>query len=447
MKTLPLSRRSFLQTTMGATAANLLPIPATAMPIEQISPPQNQNAATLNLSFGIIGVGMQGSSLLRTSIAIPGMKCVAACDLYDERHVLAKEIAGSGIRTTRRYQDLLDSKDIDCLIVATPDHWHKQIVIDAVAAGKDVYCEKPMSHSIAEGAAMVKAVQATERILQVGSQWPSSALYIKAKEMIAAGAIGKVSLVELSMGRNDPTGAWEYPPPPGRSEQNLDWTTWLGDTPRRPLDPIAFARWRCWRAYGSGVAGDLMVHLISGMQAALGLSAMPDRALATGGIVRWKDGREMPDLHLVLFEYGDLIVSVRLTLDTGTPAVSRFLGSHGIIEIAPPQLTWTPQLGIDRKPSYYDASFPLAMRNAYEKQWHAENDPKLAQLPALQNAQTYECIGCDDTRLHLLNFFTAVQNRTPVTEDVVFGHYAAAACHMANQSYFTRQPATKDTTA
>ncbi len=416
------------------------------MPVdaEELAAPSVANSTPLNVSFGMIGIGMQGSSLLRESVAIAGVKCVAACDLYDERHVLAKEIAGAGVPTTRVYHDLLQRKDIDCVVVAVPDHWHKQIVMDAVRAGKDVYCEKPMSHSIAEGVEMVKAVHATDRIVQIGSQTVSSPLYAKAKEMIAAGAIGEVSLVELTVGRNDPTGAAEYPPPPGLSEQNLDWNTWLGNTPKRPLDPLVFARWRLWFTYGSGFAGDLMVHQISGMQFALGLNQMPDRATAMGELVRWKDGRDVPDIHLVLFEYGKLLVFSRMTLDTETPTATRFMGSRGIIEVAS-QLTYTPQPGIDLKPSYYDSSFPAPMKDAYVKQWHAENDPKLEKLGPLGETRTFKCSSsCDVTHLHLLNFFTAVQNRTPVVEDVVFGHNAAAACHMANQSYRTKASVTKE---
>ena len=439
-----LSRRNFLHTTMGVAAAGLIGMPASSARAQQIPDPATKDSTPLHLSFGIVGVGMQGSGLLREAVTIPGMKCVAACDLYDERHTLSKEIAGAGIRTTRRYQDLLDSKDIDCIIVATPDHWHKKIVIDAVRAGKDVYCEKPMSHSIADGAEMVKAVQASGRVLQVGSQVVSSPLFIKAKEMIAAGKIGKVSLVELAMGRNDPNGAWTYPLPPGLSEDNVDWATWLGDTPKRPLDPVVFARWRSWRAYGSGIAGDLMVHLLSGMQCALSLSAIPDRAVASGRLIRYKDGREVPDQHLVLLEYGDMIVSLRVTLNTETPSVSRFMGSHGMIEIGS-KLTWTPQLGIDLKPSYYDGGFPSAMRGAYEKQWHAENDAVIRKLPAVDNVEIFESAPSMDGRSsHLKNFFTAVQNRTPVEEDVVFGHHAAAACHMTNQSYYTQRAVTKE---
>src|SRR5205814_8814621 len=122
------------------------------------------------------GVGMQGSGLLTNAITLPGVECVAAADLYDGRHTLAREIAGSKIKTTRKYQELIDDKEIDCLIAAVPDHWHKQVIVDAVHAGKDIYCEKPMSHSPSDGLEMVNAGKATGRVIQIGSQRVSSVL-------------------------------------------------------------------------------------------------------------------------------------------------------------------------------------------------------------------------------------------------------------------------------
>src|SRR6266581_8413564 len=145
---------------------------------------------------------MEGTGLLTTAIQLPGVECIAACDLYDGRHELAREIVGKPIRTTRRYKELLDDKEIDAIIIAVPDHWHKQVVVDAVSAGKDVYCEKPMSHSPADGAAMVAAAKKTDRIVQIGSQRVSSQICAKAKEIIANGSLGDLMLVEGSMGRN-----------------------------------------------------------------------------------------------------------------------------------------------------------------------------------------------------------------------------------------------------
>ena len=268
-----LSRRAFLQTTASVAGASL--IGGSAILEEPAYAADQAVAASDRVRFGIVGVGMEGSGLLTTAIQLPGVECVAAADLYDGRHELAKEIVGKPIRTTRRYQDLLDAKDIDAIIVAVPDHWHKQVVVDAIAAGKDVYCEKPMSHNPADGLAMLAASKKSDRIVQIGAQRTSSVICAKAKELYDKGAIGDINLIEMTLGRNDPTGAWEYPPPPDLSPQTLDWETWQGTAPKKAFDPLAFARWRCWKEYGTGVAGDLMVHLISGMQFVLGINEVP----------------------------------------------------------------------------------------------------------------------------------------------------------------------------
>ena len=265
-----------------------------------------------HVRFGMIGIGMQGSGLLGTAITLPGVECVAAADLYDGRHTLAREITGNpDLPTTRRYHELLERKDIDCIVAAVPDHWHMRVVVDACNAGKDIYCEKPMSHAAEQGLAMVEAASKNSRIVQIGSQRVSSVLCAKARELYHNGAIGDVEMVELTLGRNDPTGAWEYPPPFDLSPANLDWDTWLNDAPKIPFDTKRFARWRCWKEYGTGVGGDLMVHLISGMLFTLGWNEAPRSAQALGGIFRWPDGRNMPDLHVVLFDYhGSRFMSV-----------------------------------------------------------------------------------------------------------------------------------------
>src|SRR5580704_12923824 len=218
------SRRKFMGITAGAAGASLAAKTIFLDPDPLFALPQSM-APSDRVRFGMIGVGMQGSGLLANSITLPGVECVAACDLYDGRQALAREIVGPTLPVTRRYQELLDNKDIDCIVAAVPDHWHKQVVVDATSAGKDIYCEKPMSHTAAEGVAMVAAQQKSGRIVQVGSQRVSSVICAKAKEMIAAGAIGKLTLVEGSLGRNDPTGAWVYPPPPDLSLKNFDWDT------------------------------------------------------------------------------------------------------------------------------------------------------------------------------------------------------------------------------
>lgn len=431
------SRRKFLGLSAAAAGASLGlktilldPSPLWAFP-QTVAPSDR-------VRFGMIGIGMQGSGLLANAIELPGVECVAACDLYDGRHTLAKEIVRPDLPTTRRYHELLENKDIDCIVAAVPDHWHKRVVVDAVGAGKDIYCEKPMSHSVADGVAMVAAAKKSGRIVQIGSQRTSSVLCAKARELVAKGVLGDLQLVEGSLGRNNPTGAWVYPPPPDVSPATLDWDTWQGDVPKRPFDPKIFARWRCWKEYGTGVAGDLMVHLISGMLYTWGINEAPTRVVAMGGIRRFKDGRNMPDVHMSLFEYGDVPVYIRLNLGSETPEVLRFLGSKGILELTETSLTFTGQAGVDTAPSYYASSFPQAMRNEYVAKWHAENDPRPGE-ELLHDAVSYRGDSYDDTRPHLWKFFQAVKTRQPVVQDAVFGHHAAIACHMANESHFQRR--------
>jgi predicted dehydrogenase len=433
------SRRRFLQSgalatgTLLASSRNVIALEASA-----ISAGQESTGSADRVRFGIIGVGMEGAGLLPAALSLPGVECVGAADLYDGRHTLARQLANNpNLFTTRNYHELLDRKDIDCIICATPDFWHRQIVVDSCKAGKDVYCEKPMSHTIAEGFDMVHAAELHQRIVQAGSQRVSSALCRKAHELYSSGAIGDVSMVELSLGRNDPTGAWEYPPPFDLSPSTLDWDTWLKDTPKIPFNAERFARWRCWRDYGTGVAGDLMVHLISGMLVTLGWNEPPRSAVALGGIFRFKDGRDMPDLHTVLFDYHGIPVYVRLGLGTETPELARFMGPHGILDATGFGISYNYQTGKDSAPSYYDTSFPQPMRSQYERDWRQKNDPPAGQERISQHV-VYSGDDWDDLRPHLWAFFQAVKSRKPVVEDAVFGNHAAIACHMANESYFRK---------
>jgi predicted dehydrogenase len=440
MKKRVISRRAFLQgsaTVAGGVLASKT-VFLEAQPLARMVAPSDR------VRFGMIGIGMQGSGLLTDAITIPGVECVGAADLYDGRHTLAKEITNNtSLPTTRHYQELLERKDIDCIVAAVPDHWHRRVVVDACNAGKDIYCEKPMSHTIADGFAMVEAAQKNNRIVQIGSQRVSSVLCAKASELYQTGAIGNVEMVELTLGRNDPTGAWQYPPPFDLSPETLDWDTWLNDAPKIPFNKLHFARWRCWKAYGTGVAGDLMVHLISGMLVTLGWNEVPRSATAIGGIFRFDDGRDMPDFHTVLFDYHGIPVYVRLDLGCETPELARFMGPRGILDAGEFELRYSPQPGIDLDPSYYTGSFPAAMRAEYLKQWHAEHDPKLGKEP-LYDSTVYRGHDWDDMTVHLNVFFQSVKSRKPVTEDAVFGNHAAVACHMANESYFRKKTVTWD---
>src|SRR3981189_2371686 len=333
MKKRNFSRRAFLQGGAAAAAGGTLLTKTVLLEAEPLSGILQAVAPSDRVRFGMIGIGMQGSGLLGGAISIPGGELVGAADLYDGRPTLAKEITGnSSLPTTRHYQELLDRKDIDCIVAAVPDHWHRRVVVDACNAGKDIYCEKPMSHTVADGFAMVEAAQKNKRIVQIGSQRVSSALCAKARDLYHDGAIGEIEMVELTLGRNDPTGAWVYPPPTDLSPQTLDWDTWLNDAPQIPFDKYRFARWRCWRDAGTGVAGDLMVHLLSGMMFTLGWNEVPRSASAMGGIFRFKDGRGVPDFHTVLFDYHGIPVDVRLNDCPSPPVPARFMGPKGILD-------------------------------------------------------------------------------------------------------------------
>ena len=167
----------------------------------------------------------------------------------------------------------------------------------------------------------------------------------------------------------------------------------------------------------------------------LGINEPPARAMAVGGIRRWKDGRNMPDVHAVLFSYGALPAYMRLNLGTDMPETYRFQGSKGILEVTGSTIIYSPQSGEDSYPSYYAGSFPRAMREAYLAQWHKDNDARLSRA-AMPETISYRGPDFDDIVPHLSTFFEAVRTRQPVVEDAVFGHHAALACHMANESYF-----------
>ncbi len=440
-----LSRRDFMQRTAaaaGTAAAGKIIVldPEPGYGVAPAAPPSD------TLRLGIIGIGMQGNGLLRGAITHPGVECVAACDLYDGRHDLAREIVGKDIPVTRRYQDLLDNKEIDVIINATPDHWHRRIVVDCCNSGKDVYSEKPMTHGVSEGFEMIEAAQKNSRIVQIGSQRASSIVFAKAKELIDNGAIGEIHTVEGMMGRNSPDGAWQYPPPPDLSPDNLDWDTWLGTTPKIPFNPIRFARWRCWQAYGSGVAGDLMVHLLTGIHYVCGITQPPERALSTGGIFRFHDGRDVPDVHHVLYDYEKFPVIIKLNLTCEYRESTKFYGTGGLLEITGGELTMTTQDGTDHGTGGYATSFPRALREEYARKWHLENDDRLSKI-GTESVTFRPPTGYDDGWSHMQNFLDAARSRKPVIEDAVFGNNTAIACHMANASYFRKSIVRWDGTA
>src|SRR5262245_20554159 len=299
--------------------------------------PQRALAPNDRIRIALIGNGIRGIDDGRNSVAA-GAEMVAVSDVYEGRLTRAKEVWGDRIFTTRDYREVLARPDIDAVIVATPDHWHRQICLDAMNAGKDVYCEKPMVQLLTEGKDVIDAQQKTGRILQVGSQNPSSIVFHKAKDLMAQGSIGELNMVEAWIDRNSAMGAWQYPIPPDASPATVDWDRFLGRAPKHPFDPVRLFRWRNYRDYGTGVGGDLFVHLFTAMHYVLDAIG-PTRVYATGGIRFWKDGRDVPDIQLGLYDYPargkypafNLALRVNFATGSGENTTFRFVGSDGVL--------------------------------------------------------------------------------------------------------------------
>ncbi len=453
MKQPEITRRAFVRlgagaAAVGAGAAMAAETKPTVLKAPELSAESLDSGRKIR--FVSIGTGIRGCDLLRAAKLVPTGVCVGAADLYDQRHKSAQEAYGAEFATTRDYRSLLDRKDVDAVVIATSDHQHKRVTLDAIAAGKDVYCEKPMSHTVSDGMAMVEAVQANKRIFQCGSQRVSSILYAKAHEIYASGRLGEVHEIDAQWNRNSPGGAWVYPIPPDASPATVDWDTFLRDAPQRAFDPVRFFRWRCFADYGEGLGGDLFVHLLSGMQVITGINTVASRAYSSGGIYHYKDGRDFPDLIETVYDYpdapnGGLQLHLHCNQNNNDADEElKFLGSEGTLVVTGRTVTFTPQDTTPRFEAYGWGGMTEAQRKQGQDEWRVAHPQ---QPPALVKAAAESYVlpaGYNDTADHLANFFRAVQTREKVVEDEVFGNHAAIGCHLANYSYFHKTIAVWD---
>jgi predicted dehydrogenase len=388
--------------------------------------------------FALIGSGVRGCQHLMYSLTVPGVECVAVSDVYDGRQQAAREYLKKEVPVTRDYRTILDRKDIDAVLVAAPDHQHSRIVEDSCAAAKDVYCEKPLTHRVEEGFSIIDSAQKHKRIVQAGAQRVSSILFAKGKEIYESGKLGKVYAIEGYVDRNSASGAWVYPIPPDASETTIDWNAFLGPAPKRSFSAERFFRWRCFTDYGEGLGGDLFVHLISGIMYITGVNMPPLRAQSTGGIFRWKDGREFPDLMETLYDYPDFRVSIRCNQNNSLGENTIFYGTDGTLTLNTTMLTFKPQNGTEQAENYSIIGWPAKLRDEYLANWKKEH-PQTAPLAAsLNDAEETFAIPAQyqDTADHQANFFQSVRTRKTPVEDAIFGNNAAISCHMANASYF-----------
>ena len=337
------------------------------------------------------------------------------------------------------YREVLARDDVDAVIIGTPDHWHKQISVDAMMSGKSAYCEKPMVHSITEGPAVIKAQQTSGKTFQVGSQGMSSLGNEKAKALFEQGAIGQLIYAEGFWARNSPIGAWQYPIPQDASESTVDWDRYLSNTTSRSFDPLRFFRWRNYRDYGTGVSGDLFVHLFSSLHFIVS-SMGPTKIQATGGLRYWKDGREVPDVLLGMFDYPDtpqhpaFNLSLRVNFVDGTSGSTylKLVGSEGAMDVK-----WR-EVVLRRNPSF-DPMDAFAMAKQGESQAAAPPSRK-----SMYTQDTDEIFKAESDYWgahydHFNNFLTGVRDGKTVMEDAIFGYRAAAPALLCNDSYFNNK--------
>ena len=451
MKNLP-SRRKFIQQLGGTSvllAAGSLGTFAAGRESEMTRPYTARFSANDKIRVATVGMGIMGNVDTDSAIKVPGVELVAVCDLYNGRLTRAKEKYGSHIFTTRDYRELLTRKDIDAIIVATSDHWHARIAIDAMNAGKAVYCEKPVVQKIADGLPVIAAQKKTGRPMQVGSQRVSGIVYRKAKELYKAGAIGQLNCIEASFDRQDALGAWEYTMPTDGNPQTVDWDRYIAGMNKAPWDPKKFFWWRNYKDFGTGVAGDLFVHLLSGIHLITD-SLGPKTIFASGQLCYWKDGRDVPDLMTAIMQYPEtnvhpafqVMLRVNFVSGQGDKGITRFIGNEGVIEMLDNGFSLTNSI-MSKAPGIggWDAltSYPQAMQDELVKKYNEKYSVDDQKRPQKAPVNYVAPESYDEHYEHFVNFFDGVRDNKPLVEGPEFAFRAAAPTLACNDSYFQKK--------
>ncbi len=448
------SRRNFLKKALGTaiitgTSSSAFSSSRKVMELPRPEPLlKKKYSANDQVNIAVIGAGIMGFNNMGTSVKIPGVKLVGVCDLYTGRLDHAKEVYGKDIFTTKNYKEMLDRKDIDAVIIATSDHWHDHISIAAMNKGKHVYCEKPMVHHIEEGQAVIDTQKKTGKVFQVGSQRVSSVVTEKARELFEQKVIGDLILVETWNDRQGPNGAWQYSIPTDAKAGTVDWEAFLGDAPKVAYDPVRFFRWRNYQDYGTGIAGDLFVHLFSGLHAVTS-SHGPNRVFATGGLRYWKDGRDVPDIMTGVYDYpetknhGPFNLQMRVNFVSGDGGGSklRLVGTDGVLTInggsVKIERSRTP-----KNPGYggWDSyeTFTEAQKKDYEK-WYKATFPPESEDKTEAESEYKAPPGTDDDIAHHTAFYKGIRENAPIKEDAWFSMRAAGPALATNKSYFEKK--------
>jgi len=400
-----IKRREFLKTAAVSAAV------ATILPAGRVL------GANERVRVGIIGFGARGREDVRDALNVPNVEFVAAADVFSRRLEEAKVLA-PGVKTFTDHRRLLDLKDLDAVIVASPLHCHARHFLDTVAAGKDLFCEKTMTWSIEEAERCHDAARKSNRVIQIGLQHQSSGPLADAKQWIKDGLVGKVTHVESWMSRNTPRGKgqWVRAIPADCNASNVDWNLFLNGRRSRPFDPNKFINWRLFWEFSGGNVTENMVHQIALIMRALDLP-LPTSAYMSGGVFSEKDGREVPDTIAVTLDFpNDLTVTWQSTFSNSHFGLGeRFLGTHGTIERlagTTDMVTGKSQTGI----------------------WYF---PEKVNRPDGATAE-----GQTKDMDHMTNFIDCVRSRKEPNASIEIGYRSAMAAHMANLAYRQKERVT-----
>lgn len=396
--------------------------------------PAPQDSPNGRIQVGFIGTGARAHQLMDDMRGISGLQITALCDAYKGRLERAVERTGARAKVYRDHRELLAQGGVDAVFIVTPDHLHKAHVLDALAAGKDVYIEKPLTYTVDEGLEIVNAVKKTGRVLQVGSQGVSSPLQNRAREIIASGKLGHVTMVRASYNRNTAGGAWIYPIPPDASTSTVDWEMFLGSAPKRPFNLERFFRWRCYEDYSGGVSTDLFIHLLTTVHFIMG-AKMAESVVAMGALDRWLETRDTPDSMNAIIRYPEgftLVLSATLNNESESERGFQILGTKGSLQLGG-ELVYTPERATEDNGWIVD-SWPRALQEAYYRDPKVQQSEMVRRWPpkVVEGSQRWQAVGRRDTSLHIENFVSAVRSRNQPYEDAVVGHHAASVAHMIN---------------
>ena len=396
------TRRGFLKQAVLGTAAFL------AYPHSSVL------GANDRVRVGMIGVGNRGQDLLEEVLNVPNIQLVAMADVYSRRRDAAKKKV-PGIQTFDDHRRLLDLKDIDAVIVASPLHTHARHFLDTLSSGKDLYSEKTMTWSIPEAEQCLAAATQSGRIVQIGLQWESSGALRDARKWIKDGMVGKITQVESWMSRNTPhgEGQWVRPVPSDCTAQNVNWSAFLNGRPDRPFDPYRLINWRLFWEFSGGNVTENMVHQIAWIMTALDLP-IPTAAFMSGGVFSEKDGREVPDTIAVTLDFpNDLVVTWQSAFSNKHFGLGEhILGSDGTIEHG-----WGESDMVNGEEGEFIRYYPEKV-----------NRPHGATLTGKTSDQD-----------HMANWIECVHSRKPPNAPVEIGYRSAIAVHMANLAYRHKQ--------